>query len=187
MHSRVASLEQKIDGIANLLASGQQTSPPPLPPGHHVAYDTGHSSLPTPDSLGHSPQYQLPHRVQSLPQPSPQHYGHHLQEQPRQMPTPPTPGYNLSWEQAEIALNEYKISYMPNFPFVVIEPEVTAQELFHEKPFLFRVVLLVATRMPLEKKRGMKRNVTAYLGQHLLVNEERSLDLLQGLLVFIAW
>ncbi len=103
------------------------------------------------------------------------------------MPTPPTPGYNLSWEQAEIALNEYKINYMPNFPFVVIEPEVTAQELFHEKPFLFRVVLLVATRMPLEKKRGMKRNVTAYLGQHLLVNEERSLDLLQGLLVFIAW
>lgn len=33
----------------------------------------------------------------------------------------------------------------------------------------------------------MKRNVIAYISQHMLVEEERSLDVLQGLLIVIAW
>lgn len=64
---------------------------------------------------------------------------------------------------------------------------VTARDVFLAKPFLFRVILLVAARVAVPKQRELRRSVSAYVGQHLVVLEERNLDLLQGLLVYIAW
>ena len=86
-----------------------------------------------------------------------------------------------------MALDEFKINFKPNFPFVTIGLDTSAQELYAKKPFLFRVIMFVAATIPPSKKKAMRRNVMAYLGQHLLVMEERDLDLLEGLLVFIAW
>ena len=102
-------------------------------------------------------------------------------------PAPSTPGYGLNWDQADLALAEYQVKFMPQFPFVVIDPEVEAKQLFTTSPFVFRVIMLVASRVSHQRKMTMKRNVLAYLGQNLLVNEKRELDLLQGLLIFIAW
>jgi len=82
---------------------------------------------------------------------------------------------------------EYRVKFMPQFPFVIIDSGLGARDLFIKKPFLFRIIMLVAIRVPLARRKSMKRSVMAYLGQHLLVEEERSLDLLQGLLVFLAW
>ena len=96
-------------------------------------------------------------------------------------------GLDVSWASAERAVNEFRLDYMPKFPFVVIKPGETARQMRRERPFLFRVVVLVTARISLEKQRILKDSVTVSLGQHLLVNEERCLDLLQGLLVFIAW
>jgi hypothetical protein len=76
---------------------------------------------------------------------------------------------------------------MPNFPFVVVDVNMAAQELHTRNPYLFRVIMFVATNLPPARKQAMKTNILAYLGHRLLVNEERNLDLLQGLLVFIAW
>lgn len=76
---------------------------------------------------------------------------------------------------------------MHNFPFVVVDVNMAAQELHTRNPYLFRVIMFVATTLPPARKQAMKTNILAYLGHRLLVNEERNLDLLQGLLVFIAW
>ncbi len=107
------------------------------------------------------------------------------QKQPASAPE--SPGYGMGWDQADVAVAEYQVKHMPHFPFVLIEPGVGAQELFSEKPFLYRVVMLITTRQSAERRKEMRRKVMAYLGHHLLVQEERDLDLLQGLLVFIAW
>ncbi|KAK3946003.1 hypothetical protein QBC46DRAFT_349276 [Diplogelasinospora grovesii] len=137
-----------------------------------------------------TPSVQVLHRVQAQPPVRPAEPNHRYNDVDKTaaLPQPPPgPGYNLSWEQAELALDEYKTNFMPNFPFVLLESGTTAQQLSSKKPFVFRAVLLAAARLPLERRKQMKRNLAAYLGQHLLVNEERSLDLLQGLLIFIAW
>lgn len=99
------------------------------------------------------------------------------------------PGYGLSWRDANEAVDEYRNSRMCGFPFVDVDVDVSAQELFLAKPCLLRALLATTTTgaFSLRRQAAMKRNMAAYLGQHLLMNEERSLDLLQGLLVFIAW
>lgn len=79
------------------------------------------------------------------------------------------------------------MNFKPNFPFITVRLDTSAQELQIKKPFLFRVVMFVAAIVPPARKMAMQRSVTAYLGQHLLVMEERDIDLLEGLLVLIAW
>lgn len=74
-----------------------------------------------------------------------------------------------------------------SFPFVWITEHTSARELLETKPCLFRAVMLAAAPLPIPRMTRMKRNVIAFLSQHLLVEEERSLDLLQGLLILIAW
>lgn len=76
---------------------------------------------------------------------------------------------------------------MANFPFVALGPEIFAEQLYLEKPLLFRVVMLVAAVNTVSKQKEIKRSISTYIAQHIVVQEERSLDLLQGLLVFIAW
>lgn len=76
---------------------------------------------------------------------------------------------------------------MKNFPFVTIDSEVAPQQLYNEKPSLFRAVMLVAAPLSESRIIKMKRNVLAYLGQQVLVEGSVRLELLQGLLVVIAW
>lgn len=47
--------------------------------------------------------------------------------------------------------------------------------------------MLAAAPLTLAKQNEIKTSILAYVGQHLLVMDERDLGLLQGLLVFIAW
>ncbi|KAI2466671.1 hypothetical protein F4781DRAFT_423896 [Annulohypoxylon bovei var. microspora] len=97
------------------------------------------------------------------------------------------PGFGLTWGQAEQAVSHFKMKFIPIFPFVVLDPDVSAEEILSKKPFLFRVIMLVAAQLTLAKQNEIRKSVLAYVGQHMLVMEERDLGLLQGLLVYVAW
>lgn len=47
--------------------------------------------------------------------------------------------------------------------------------------------MLIAVPLTLVKRKEIERSMLAYIGQHLLVMDERDLGLLQGVLVFVAW
>lgn len=47
--------------------------------------------------------------------------------------------------------------------------------------------MLVAAPLPEPRVEKMKRNTLAYLSHQMLVEEAKRLELLQGLLVVIAW
>lgn len=70
---------------------------------------------------------------------------------------------------------------------MTVKEDTTAEYLYKEKPFLFRAIMLVASPLPRTRVVKMKRNTLAYLGYRMLVEEEKTLDLLQGLLVVAAW
>ncbi|KAH9885196.1 hypothetical protein F4778DRAFT_787371 [Xylariomycetidae sp. FL2044] len=97
------------------------------------------------------------------------------------------PGFGINWGQAEKAVARFKVDFTPHFPFVVLDPDITARQTLLENPLVFRVILLIAADITLRKRREIKRSVSAYIGHHLLVNEERDIRLLQGLIAFIAW
>ncbi|KAI0509389.1 hypothetical protein F5B22DRAFT_616878 [Xylaria bambusicola] len=100
---------------------------------------------------------------------------------------PPSPGFGISWEQAEKALVEFTNLFKAHFPFVILEHDITARRLCTEKPLLFRVILMIATDFTASKSRELRRSVDAWIGQHMLVMEEQDIGVLQGLLVYILW
>ncbi|OTA88000.1 hypothetical protein M434DRAFT_399201 [Hypoxylon sp. CO27-5] len=100
---------------------------------------------------------------------------------------PSQPGFGLTWSQAEQAVYDFRTKFMPFFPFVVLDPDVSAPDILVKKPLLFRSIMLVAAQLTLAKQREITKSILAYVGHRLLMLEERDLGLLQGLLVFIAW
>ncbi|KAF4761865.1 hypothetical protein HAV15_006682 [Penicillium sp. str.  len=74
----------------------------------------------------------------------------------------------------------------PLFPFLVIPPHVTAEELRREKPFLYLNISMVACQNP-PRQREIVDAVQEYVAEHIVIRGEHSLDLLQGLLLNVAW
>jgi hypothetical protein len=93
----------------------------------------------------------------------------------------------LSLEIAEKYLELFKSILTPHFPFVVISPQVSAVHLRQDKPFLFLAIMSSASydNMPLQRSLGAE--VKRAVASRIILNGEVSFDLLQGLLVFLAW
>lgn len=99
----------------------------------------------------------------------------------------PQPPFGLSWLQATQILHIFREEYIPQFPFITFSSDRTAEALFKDNPFLFRAVMLVAAPLLESKVVKNKRNTLAYLGYRSLVEEDKTLDILQGVLVIVAW
>jgi hypothetical protein len=84
-------------------------------------------------------------------------------------------------------LNTYRHNMAPQFPFVIVPDRVPAAELAQTKPFLCKTLLMVASYHDKAGQIRMTRDIFQYLSSHMIVENERSFDLLQGLLVLMAW
>lgn len=93
----------------------------------------------------------------------------------------------LDLEIAENYLELFKTILTPHFPFVVIPHQISAIQLREEKPFLFLAIMSSASyeNMPLQRLLGTE--VKKAVASRIILNGEVSFDLLQGLLVFLAW
>ncbi|PGH29805.1 hypothetical protein GX50_07444 [[Emmonsia] crescens] len=93
----------------------------------------------------------------------------------------------ISLQTANSLLEKFKTTMTPHFPFVVVAPEVTAERLRLEKPFLFMAIMAAASyeMMPLQRRLG--RMVAQTVSSRVILAGEVSFDLLQGLLVHLAW
>ncbi|KAF3482624.1 uncharacterized protein GIQ15_05383 [Arthroderma uncinatum] len=93
----------------------------------------------------------------------------------------------LTMEDAESFLSTFKVRMTEHFPFVVVPPQTMAEQLRRERPVLFLSIISAASHsnMPLQRKLG--KEVRAAIASRMLVNGEVSFDLLQGLLVYLAW
>ncbi len=90
-------------------------------------------------------------------------------------------------ELAQVLLDRFRANGMCQFPFVVVPPDTTLPALRTDAPFLF---LAIAATMSfdtpyLQYKLGEEVRQQAL--QRILLGAEKSLDLLQGLLVYTAW
>lgn len=72
------------------------------------------------------------------------------------------------------------------FPFVIVSTDISAQQLRQERPFFFLCLSMVACQKA-SRQREMSTTIQKYVAEHIILRNERSLDLLQGLLVFLAW
>ena len=73
------------------------------------------------------------------------------------------------------------------FPFVVIPDNATAKTMAQNSPFLLLAILVVASSHASDLHRKLDAEFCKLLGLKVVTNGEKNLDLLQGLLVYIAW
>ncbi len=76
---------------------------------------------------------------------------------------------------------------MPQFPFVLIPETMTASAMYAEKPHLFWIIMAAVVPQTDTTHADIKIWFRRYLAEHLIVRQEKSLDLLQAILVHLAW
>ncbi|KAJ5374565.1 hypothetical protein N7517_006571 [Penicillium concentricum] len=88
--------------------------------------------------------------------------------------------------EGQLLMEVFSKKMLPLFPFLMIQSNVTAEELRREKPFLYLNISMVACQNA-RRQREIVDVVQAYVAEHIVIRGEHSLDLLQGLLVNVAW
>ena len=84
-------------------------------------------------------------------------------------------------------MNIYINQLSAKFPFVIIPPGTTAPQLLATRPFLMKVIRMVSSVRHLRSMWGQSRAVIKHIGDAMLMHSERSMDLLQGILVFLGF
>ncbi|KAK3502813.1 hypothetical protein B0T13DRAFT_181768 [Neurospora crassa] len=93
----------------------------------------------------------------------------------------------ITMGEADRLLKLYQTDYHPRFPFVPIPRDTTAQDLFQRQPFLFRTIIQIVAPQSAALQRGFTTWFREYIATHIVVKQEKRLDLLQAILLFIAW
>jgi hypothetical protein len=88
---------------------------------------------------------------------------------------------------ADEQLLAFQTHMTPYFPFIVIPKTTTASELQREKPFLYQNIMMVTSHRYVSSQLEQRARIMRDASEHMFVYGRKSLDLLQGLLVFIAW
>lgn len=91
----------------------------------------------------------------------------------------------LTMDAATLLLESFKKTMMPHLPFVVFS--ATAAELRQEKPFVFLTVLTAALYDNMPMQRTLAEVVKQVISNRVIFGGEISFELLQGLLIHLAW
>lgn len=95
--------------------------------------------------------------------------------------------FNIPWPQADEILHVFQQKYAHHFPFVVLENGISAHQLEQRQPFTFKAIMIIATPLPWLITTAMRDSFFANLGQRLFTEKDFDLDLLQCILLCIAW
>lgn len=110
----------------------------------------------------------------------------------------PSPGVSRSYvtsppylcdpspHDADTSLDIFRSRFLPFFPVIHLVPEVTAQHLLADRPVLMRAIMTVATPST-ERKLARGAELKRILAHATLLENQSNIDVLLGLLVFIAW
>ncbi|TRX88331.1 hypothetical protein FHL15_010769 [Xylaria flabelliformis] len=91
-----------------------------------------------------------------------------------------------SQAQAEETLVLFRDNHLRMFPFTYISPDTTAAQLQRERPHLWLNIRSLCTKSPSQQS-ALFCQCRELLVKKIFVDGERNLDLLQGLLVLLAW
>ncbi|KAH8892414.1 hypothetical protein GQ53DRAFT_840834 [Thozetella sp. PMI_491] len=87
----------------------------------------------------------------------------------------------------EALLSMYMNQLCPIFPFVIIPPGTTPAQLESRRPFLWKAIKLVSSIRILRSLCTQNFFAMDYLSEAIFIRSERSLDLVEGMLVITAY
>ncbi|KAH8721205.1 hypothetical protein HC256_001565 [Beauveria bassiana] len=205
-------LEQKLDGIMSLLESSQRSNRrrPSSTGSASTAGDDASSSPLTPDSHSHKP---WPFRTRTLDTTtaaaaaaaaaggehargaistdeeqqgsSAAHVGRGSSAERRVVEL--VPGFAVTFAEAAEYLQIYRKDYMPVFPFVIVEETTKPHELHHNAPALFWMIMAAVAQTSEEVDAAVKTWLRHYVAETMIIKQEKTLELLQAILVHLIW
>ena len=92
----------------------------------------------------------------------------------------------LNFPEAEESLRLFKTKAV-NFPFVLVPPHMSLDFMRREKPFLLLTILTLGAQETFKLQRTLELEIREQLSRKAVVNGEKSLDLLQGILIYLCW
>jgi hypothetical protein len=194
--SRTAQLEEKLEDLVTILRAAQP------PNGHLQPSSSGESSpLMNSSNMGHltsrleslataaasSSSSETQHRSYTLPH----NYGSGSTGNSHIHTSPSSTGEDTSSlpeptpEEAEVYLKKFK-EWLKKFPCMILPSDMTAAALRREKPFLWLCIMNI-TSMSVEQQMKMKDRVRQEIATRIIINHERSLDCLQGIICYVTW
>jgi hypothetical protein len=193
--TRVAQLEQKLNGLVTLLTSQQvpgieEDDPAIEQPSFR--FEQTSNKLPTPDGSASTiiNDYVSP-RSDRLSRPSRSTTDPTLIDLPRPSRTmTSTQGSYLQVEDGRVIIDTFYTRMLPYFPFAVLEPDETVESLQKQKPFLWKVVRCIASTRDRKRQEALGGEIMEEISAKLLLTAAwvpKSLELLQGLILFAAW
>jgi hypothetical protein len=93
----------------------------------------------------------------------------------------------ITIEAANDLLQRFISTLCNYFPFVALPPWTTAETLRHESPFLFLSIIASASSSNFPLQRRLAKEIHKYVASKMIVEGEKNMDLLQGILVHLAW
>lgn len=97
------------------------------------------------------------------------------------------PGLEITLRDADQALDEYRTMYSPWFPFVPLPQDMSAFDLYQKQPLLFRILVQVGLPQSFQSQRDVGTWFRKYIAEHIVVQQEKRLELLQTILIFVGW
>lgn len=88
--------------------------------------------------------------------------------------------------QAEEHLDFFRSRMLPYFPFIVLPRDTTASQLRQDRPVLFQAILTVTT-FSTQEKMARAEHFKHLLFTSALIHAQSNMDLLLGLLTYLAW
>ncbi|EFX04644.1 hypothetical protein CMQ_1572 [Grosmannia clavigera kw1407] len=87
----------------------------------------------------------------------------------------------------EDLLKTYRSLEYPHYPFVAVASDVTAEQLMVERPILMMAIRAVASVDNSRFMQGAMYRLICLIADRVILQSDRSLDLVQGMLVVVGW
>ncbi|PHH84396.1 hypothetical protein CDD83_2002 [Cordyceps sp. RAO-2017] len=183
--SRVAELEKRLNELSSqfegqqvVSQQQQQQQPQQQHPPKHPAKESENGSAAAGELLN------LEHFF-----PSPSSTGVESNEASAWSPEA-LPPWDSPWpltNEADVLLLQYRDVFAHLYPFVVIPPYLSASDLRADRPFLWKVVMMVGCIFDGARQVKMGEEMLVDVSKAAFVDGTKTLDLLQALELLIAW
>ena len=181
--SRAAQLEDKLDNLVSMLRSSQQQQQQwQQQPNHTLHYQVAQYLPSSSDGIQSTALDSLAHAVATERDGVCVHG-----QQARVSPTSngPQPGLEPWPQEADDFLAKFR-TWLPSFPFMYLPPSMTAVTLRAEKPFLW-LCIMSFTCTSNSQHQYLRDRVRSEISERIIINHERSMDLLLGLVAYLGW
>ncbi|KAH7127862.1 hypothetical protein B0J13DRAFT_564629 [Dactylonectria estremocensis] len=167
------------------------------------------STTTTPSSTESQPQLVVTNSAQHIPDPSPIHIKQSSQPDTRQqIPPPPAdfsaqfllcapaaPSFTFQFPnavpelpplEAQQTLGNFRKCHLQTFPFLHLPDGLNAQQLISQRPCLWLAIRVICSKSSSEKS-DLDTQFRAMISQRVLIDADRDLDLLLGLVAWLSW